>query len=133
MARVHEEFAERLLAIRDETQVTDRVRCLIAESLESGAADLSSVAQQLGMSARSLQRRLSDEGATFSALLDRLRCEVAREHLERCRIPIAAVAHLTGFSDVSAFTRAVSRWFGAPPARLRAKAGHRDARRHKVR
>jgi AraC-like DNA-binding protein len=125
IARLHEEFAERLLSIRDETEIADRVRCLLAESLESGPAELASVAQQLGMSARSLQRRLSDEGASFRELLDGLRCQVAREHLERCRLPIAGVAHLTGFSDVSAFTRAVSRWFGATPARLRERANSR--------
>jgi len=77
------------------------------------------------MSTRSLQRQLSREGTKFSELLDGLRCEVAREHLERCHTPIAGVAHLAGFSDVSAFTRATSRWFGATPARLRQQAGRR--------
>jgi AraC-like DNA-binding protein len=81
------------------------------------------------MSARSLQRRLSDEGATFRGLLDGLRCEVAREHLERCRTPIAGIAHLTGFSDVSAFTRAATRWFGESPARLRDHASDALERR----
>jgi AraC-like DNA-binding protein len=122
IARMHEELAERLLTIRDETQIADRVRCLLAESLESDVLDLSSAAQQLGMSARSLQRRLADEGTAFREVLDGLRREVAREHLERCQEPIAGVAHLCGFSEVSAFTRAVNRWFGATPARLRERA-----------
>jgi len=127
IAHLHVEFAERLLARRGDSEVTYRVRRLLAECLESGKADLCSVARQLGMSPRSLQRRLSGEGTTFRELLDGLRCEVAREHLERCRTPIAGVAHLAGFSDVSAFTRAASRWFGATPARLREQAGRRDA------
>lgn len=126
LARLHEDFAERLLARRDEeNEVTYRVRRLLAECLESGEADLRFVARELGMSSRSLQRQLSREGTTFSELLDGLRCEVAREHLERCKTPIAGVAHLAGFSDVSAFTRAASRWFGATPARLRQQAGGR--------
>jgi AraC-like DNA-binding protein len=126
LARLHEDFAERLLARRDEEDdVTYRVRRLLAECLESGEADLRFVARQLGMSARSLQRQLAGEGTTFSGLLDGLRREVAREHLECCRTPIAGVAHLAGFSDVSAFTRAASRWFGATPARLRQLAGRR--------
>jgi len=126
LARLHEDFAERLLARRDEeNDVTYRVRRLLAECLESGEADLRFVARELGMSARSLQRQLSREGTKFSELLDGLRCEVAREHLARCQTPIAGVAHLAGFSDVSAFTRAASRWFGATPARLRQLAGRR--------
>jgi AraC-like DNA-binding protein len=126
VARLHEEFAEQLLARQGDSEVTHRVRRLLAECLGSGEADLCSVARALGMGTRSLQRRLSSEGTTFRKLLDSLRCEVAREHLERCQTPIAGVAHLAGFSDVSAFTRATSRWFGETPARLRQQAGHRD-------
>lgn len=126
LARLHEDFAERLLGGRgEENDVAYRVRRLLVECLESGEADLRFVARALGMGARSLQRQLSREGTTFSELLDGLRCEVAREHLERCQTPIAGVAHLAGFSDVSAFTRAASRWFGATPARLRKQAGRR--------
>ncbi len=126
LAHLHQEFAERLLMRRDNAEVTYRVRRLLAERLESGKADLCYVARELGMGARSLQRRLSREGTTFSELLDGLRCEIAREHLERCQTPIAGVAHLAGFSDVSAFTRAASRWFGATPKRLRERAGRRE-------
>jgi AraC-like DNA-binding protein len=125
VARLHAEFAERLLTTPGDKEVTHRVRRLLGESLESGAPSLASAARQLGMSPRSLQRRLSDEGTSFRDLLDGLRCEVAREHLERCHTPIAGVAHLAGFSDVTAFTRAATRWFGETPARLREQSERR--------
>ncbi len=124
VARIHEELAERLLESRSETELTPRVRRLLAGCLESGETDLATVARQLGMGARSLQRRLSDEGTSFSALLDGLRCDVAREYLGRRQIPISGVAHLAGFSDVSAFTRATNRWFGSTPARVREQVEH---------
>ena len=127
MARLHEEFAERLLASREEVEMTHRVRRLLAECLETGEADLRYVARQLGVGSRSLQRRLASEGTSFSTLLDGMRCDVAREHLERYQTPIAGVAHLAGFSDVSAFTRAASRWFGDTPARFRERAGRRGS------
>ena len=127
IALLHEEFAERLLADRAEVEFSQRVRRLLAEYLETGETDLRYVARQLGMGSRSLQRRLADEGTSFSALLDDLRCEIAREHLERYQTPIAGVAHLAGFSDVSAFTRAASRWFGDTPARFRERAGRRGS------
>jgi AraC-like DNA-binding protein len=74
------------------------------------------------MSARTLQRRLAEEKTSFREVIEKLRRNLARDHLEQRRTPIAAVAYLTGFSDVSAFTRAVRRWFGRTPARLRQEA-----------
>jgi AraC-like DNA-binding protein len=127
LARVHEEFAERLLASEENAEVTRRVQRALAERLESAPPGLASVARQLGMSARSLQRRLAEEKTSFREVVEKLRRELARDHLERRRTPIAAVAYLTGFSDASAFTRAVRRWFGRTPARLRQDATRRVA------
>ena len=118
-AALHQEFAEQLLASEKETRTAPHVRRVLAERLESGAPGLPSVARRLGMSARSLQRRLSEEQTSFSEVLVMLRRDIAREQLERHDTPIAEVAYLTGFSEVSAFTRAVRRWFGRSPARLR--------------
>jgi len=123
LERLHEEFGETLLARAGHPELTRRVRHALAERLESEARDLSSVARRLGMSARSLQRRLADEQTSFRSLVDDLRRELARHHLERRATPIEAIAYLTGFSEVSAFTRAVRRWFGRTPARLREEAG----------
>lgn len=123
LAKVHEEFGEMLLAREGHPEVTRRVRKALAGLLESEARDLASVARRLGMSARSLQRRLAEEETSFSALLDDVRRELARHHLERRATPIEAVAYLTGFSEVSAFTRAARRWFGHTPARMREEAG----------
>lgn len=127
LARVHEEFAERLLASEEKAEVTRRVQRALAERLEPAPPGLASVARLLGMSARSLQRRLAEEETSFREVLEKLRRDLARNHLERHRTPIAAVAYLTGFSDVSAFTRAVRRWFGHTPARLRREASRRGA------
>jgi AraC-like DNA-binding protein len=123
LARVHEEFGEMLLARASHPELTRRVRHALAERLESEAADLAAIARQVGMSARSLQRRLAEEETSFRALLDEMRRELARHHLERRATPIEAIAYLTGFSEPSAFTRAVRRWFGRTPARMREEAG----------
>jgi AraC-like DNA-binding protein len=123
LARVHEEFGERLLARESHPEVTRRVRHALAERLEADARDLASIARRLGMSARGLQRRLAEEETSFRALLDEMRRELARHHLERCATPIEAIAYLTGFSEASAFSRAVRRWFGLTPAQIRAESG----------
>jgi AraC-like DNA-binding protein len=118
-ARLHEQFASELLAKQEDTSVAGRVRLLLAERLESGAPDRSFVAKSLGMSDRSLQRRLHDEGTSFRAVLDDWRRDLAREQLQTVGAPIAEVAYLTGFTEVSSFTRAVRRWFGCTPGQLR--------------
>jgi AraC-like DNA-binding protein len=89
-------------------------------------ADLSSVhpvgiARRLGMSPRSLRRRLSDEGHSLSALVDEVRREVALSELGNPEMPIKRIADRVGFSEVSAFHRAFKRWTGLTPARYRAQ------------
>jgi AraC-like DNA-binding protein len=119
LAEVHEEFARRMLALREDASTSGRVRRELARSLEGGAPSIGLVAQRLAMSRRSLQRRLEEEGTGFRALLEDLRREVARAHLRSRDVAISEITWLTGFSEVSAFTRAVRRWFGHTPAELR--------------
>ncbi len=119
IAEAHEQLGAQLLALRQDPSSAGRVRRLLAEHLEGRPPGLAEVGRQLGMSARSLQRRLAEEGTSFRQVLDALRREIAREHLDARDTTIAEIAYLAGFSEVSAFTRAARRWFGATPAQLR--------------
>jgi AraC-like DNA-binding protein len=123
LAELHEDFARRMLALREDRSTTGRVRRELAGSLEGGAPSLAAVARRLAMSRRSLQRRLGEEGTRFRIVLEELRRELAREHLQAREAAISEIAWLTGFSEVSAFTRAVRRWFGRSPAQLRREWG----------
>jgi AraC-like DNA-binding protein len=66
-----------------------------------------------------MQRRLSDAGYSFQALIDASRRELAERLLEETGYPLAEVAFLTGFSDQSAFNRAFKRWAGQTPRSYR--------------
>ena len=126
LSRVIERHAETLLAARPtpaETTVA-RIRRLLCESLgkDDAASTLSGAAARLRMSERSLQRRLSDEGQTFDALLDELRRELALRYLTDKKIAIAEVAFLLGYSEPSAFHRAFKRWTGSTPSQVRQRA-----------
>ncbi len=123
LARVHEELATELLARQVRDGVAHSVRRALAHQLESGPPELASVARELAMSARSLQRRLAEEETSFREVLDTLRRDLARRHLEHPSIPISEIAYLAGFSEVSAFTRATRRWFGRSPSQVRREAG----------
>jgi AraC-like DNA-binding protein len=96
-----------------------RVRGAVVDSLPDGLPRASQIARRLGMSERTLQRRLAEEGHTFQALADGARREAAESLLIDGDHALAEVAFLTGFSDQSAFQRAFKRWTGRTPATFR--------------
>lgn len=95
---------------------SDRVRHRIANELASGDPTAEHVAEALGMSPRTLRRRLKDEGTSHQQILDDVRNELARSYLAEGRLGITEVAFLLGFSDASAFHKAFRRWTGRGPA-----------------
>jgi AraC-like DNA-binding protein len=76
----------------------------------------------LGMTARTLQRRLQDEALGFTALVDEVRLAMARRYLADPSLSIAEVSFALGYSEPSAFTRAFKRWSGRAPAEYRESA-----------
>ena len=79
------------------------------------------VAKKLGMSKRTLARRLSAEGVTFMELLQQLKESLASRYLEDDGVPISKIAWLLGFEEVSSFSHACRRWMGKSPRQLRSK------------
>lgn len=85
--------------------------------LNKSPVTLDRIARSFGMAERTLRRHLVDEGFPFRSLLDEARkrmCDLYR--LEATR-PLGEVAELLGYGELSAFTRAYRRWYGAPPSR----------------
>jgi AraC-like DNA-binding protein len=74
---------------------------------------------ELALTERTLQRRLADEGATLSALVDQIRCELAQGHLRHPGLSVTDVAFMLGYSEASAFHRAFRRWTGRSPGDFR--------------
>jgi AraC-like DNA-binding protein len=73
------------------------------------------------MSQRTLQRRLGEEGSSFSAVLDDLRFELAAELIRDRDYPLMAIAHDLGYRDQAHFTRAFRRWTGMSPSEYRSR------------
>jgi AraC-like DNA-binding protein len=91
----------------------------IAPLLPHGKARASVVARQLGMSQRTLSRRLSLEDITFSKVLVRLRSDLSRQYLKDPALSISRIAWLLGYQEVGAFTNAFKRWTGKTPRQAR--------------
>lgn len=116
-----EEHADRLLAqLPTDDTFRARVHRLVCDAFRDGAPTLGGAAQRLRVSRRTLQRRLQDDGTTFEAILDDVRRALALEHVATRATPLAEVAFLLGFGDVSAFHRAFRRWTGGSPGGFRA-------------
>ena len=112
---------ERALAEhRAQTSIGGRVKWILKRLLAGSRPELSDVARELGLSDRTLQRRIIDDGATFRQLLLEARQELAHEYLKRPEIEVTEVAFLLGYEDSNSFYRAFRSWEGTTPAQLRA-------------
>lgn len=117
-AHLEKELAE----LADDQGLNRRVRIQISQALSEGVPTVADVADRLGLSGRTLQRRLAEQGHAFQDLVDEARQELANRLLRRTDYALAEVAFLTGFAEQSTFTRAFKRWSGQTPATYRRDA-----------
>ena len=89
--------------------------------LPHGKARAGEIARRLGTSQRTLARRLSREGLTFSDVLEGLRSGLAKRYLADRDLSISEIAWLLGYREVSAFTHACRRWTGQTPRGIRSR------------
>ncbi len=114
LSRFFEGYVEQLDSRVATRSVAGDARLAIAERLCDGELTLASLARVLKQSARTLQRRLADEGTSVSALVESVRRERAFAYLA-ANLPIGEVSYLLGFSEPRAFHRAFRRWAGETP------------------
>ncbi len=119
-AAVMREHAEALLDSLDRSKsLRGRVENLLAPMLAQGTIRIDAVAREMGLSRQTLYRKLRAEDVTFEQLLDELRHRLAVEYLRDRNLPVSEAAHLLGFSDRAAFSRAFKRWTGSSPGAMR--------------
>lgn len=100
--------------------ISAKVQWILTRCLTRGRIDIHTVASELGMSERTLQRRLTEEGASFKQLLVKTRREMAVTYLADTALEIKEVAFLVGYEDQNSFYRAFRAWTGVTPANWRA-------------
>jgi AraC-like DNA-binding protein len=114
---------EEALARRRSKQSSLKVRVenAIAALLPHGQARYDLVAAELGMSSRTLARRLAVEDSSFAEVLGEVRTALAKRYIADRTLPISQIAWLLGYAEVSGFTRAFQRWTGMVPSVARAQ------------
>ncbi|WP_441293095.1 SDR family NAD(P)-dependent oxidoreductase [Sorangium sp. KYC3313] len=101
-------------AIRSESFSPPLLAALL-EGLPSGLVMMETIARRLGLSKRTLQRRIDDEGTSFQQILKETREALARHYLEETSLPVAEISFLLGFSEPNSFYRGFRAWTGTTP------------------
>ncbi len=101
------------------TTLRSSVENAMAPLLPHGKATAVEVARQIGMSHRTLARKLSSEGLSFSEISEELKGNLAEHYLGDGDLPISQVAWLLGYREISSFTHAFKRWTGMSPSQFR--------------
>ena len=95
------------------------IRQIINTYTLTNNASLEEIADATNLSARTLQRRLTDNGLKFHDMLDQAKFEHAKDKLQNSQTPITKIAESLGYSDAAHFTRAFHRWSGVSPTQFR--------------
>lgn len=109
----------------EEQGLVVRLRSLLLENMKISIG-AESIASNMGMSVRTLRRRLSDLGMTFNAVRTDVRMQIATRYLTTTRMSIERIADLVGYSDQATFTRAFREWKGQTPNELRQQQTQKD-------
>jgi len=115
--------ADRMLAsLPRARRASERVEAELSAYPDLRSASAERIARKLGMSTRTLHRKLLAEGTTYRAIIDRVRAAAALYRLEHSEQPIAEIAHALGFGSPQSFHRAFKRWTGTTAQRRRTAA-----------
>ncbi|MGJ9417472.1 AraC family transcriptional regulator [Massilia sp. CMS3.1] len=127
---VLQQHAERLLTQRVETppSIVAEVRAAVIRNLAQDRVRLNTIAAELDLAPRTLQRKLADAGASFQQVLDGARYALALDYLRQPGLSLTDIAFLLGYQEQSAFTHAFKEWSGVNPGAWREQASRRAPR-----
>ena len=113
-----ERCALALLKLRGADTIVASVQNIVWANVQR-TPSLDAVAEQLGINARTLRRRLQERGSSFQRILDSVREAVARDYLVNTELSIDQIAALVGFSEPTTFRSTFKRWTGQSAAEIR--------------
>jgi AraC-like DNA-binding protein len=111
-----------LSKLAPKTAFSDKVRKLLVPLLQSGTPSIEDISKRLGLSPRTFQRRLGDEGTSFRELVEKTQEELALLYLKRPYVTVGELAYLLGFSTHAAFHKAFRRWTNETPGDFRKRS-----------
>jgi len=119
ITQAHEKMLDEFMSRIDKNDLTHVIKSKIYEVLPLGAPSQKEVAEQLGMSLRSLQRKLQEQGTSYKDILEQVRKKLTMEYIAQKHISLSEIGYLVGFSSVGNFNRAFKRWTECTPGEYR--------------
>lgn len=113
------ELGRRLAELETDESFPAHVRSALIEALPAGECGADDIARRLGVSRRTLRRRLSDEGMTFQKQLNHARELLAKHYLSAAAAGTEGIAYLLGYLKLNSFLRAFASWRGKSPSEWR--------------
>lgn len=132
LAQVHEQHAAlhlSALSLSDSEQLDQILKAWISAHLGPPLPTREEAASAMGLTERTLARRLQGHDTSFVQLLDQVRGDLAKEQVGQTQRPLQDIAHLLGFAGLSPFYRAFDRWTGMTPVQWRTKKGPPQSKR----
>lgn len=105
----------------DSSRLSTRVKNAIRAQLKQGVSRKDMVAEQMGLNARTLQRKLQQESASYQQILDEVRQELAEDYLINSQLPLQDIAVRLGFTEARSFHRSFKTWTGRTPGDFRSQ------------
>lgn len=123
LARQNDEIVVRYLAQMQKQNLRARVHAALIEQLPQGEPSQEKISAALHMSPRNFQRKLAEEGTSYTELLNDTRRDLALSYIRDPGYGLGEITYLLGFSDASSFNRAFKRWTGKAPSEFRKTQG----------
>ena len=99
--------------------MSDKVKRVLHQSFHYEFPDIDTVADKLNLSARTLQRKLSDEQTTFKDLLQETRFGIAKQLLKQSQLSVSEISYMLGYSDLGNFSRSFKKYIGQSPQQFK--------------
>lgn len=106
------ELNKRLNDLEIDDSMSAKVRSVLVELLPAGECSIDVVSFKLGLTSRTLQRKLKEENTTYQKQLNHTRELLAKHYLKKGSLPLIDIAFLLGFQDINSLVRAFRTWTG---------------------
>lgn len=123
LAILEQHAAQLLERLPAPSMLSEQLRSVIGQELPHGALSVQNAAKMLGLSERTLRRKLATAGRSYRDILDEVRREHAIAYLNDGSLSMATIAQRLGFGDATSFTRNFRRWTGRSPSLARRAEG----------
>ncbi len=114
----------RLNQLSSSEKISDKVKRILHSSYKYVFPDIESVAEKLTLSARTLQRKLSDEQTTFKDILQETRFGIAKQLLKQNQLTVSEISYMLGYSDLGNFSRSFKKYVGLSPVEFKEKESY---------